>query len=171
MAALVFKVALLTLKTAAKPLASRFEATVMNHPVWRKKVVDMAQWIHRQDVLINRGAEGKTGKAFVASMTEEKAMQLASKVVSEGFLYGMGVVLVVVEIQRKNKEDGEKQAKAAAEKQAIKELHEQHVAADKQLKEELATLGRHLQQMDERLAFMEQQMGRRRSWLPLFGSG
>ena len=43
----------------------------------------------------------------------------------------MGVVLVVVEIQRKNKEDGEKQAKAAAEKQAIKELHEQHVAADK----------------------------------------
>ena len=48
------------------------------------------QWIHRQDVLINRGAEGKTGKAFVASMTEEKAMQLASKVVSEGFLYGVG---------------------------------------------------------------------------------
>lgn len=37
------QVALLTLKTAAKPLASRFEATVMNHPVWRKKVVDMAQ--------------------------------------------------------------------------------------------------------------------------------
>jgi hypothetical protein len=38
-------------------------------------------------VSITRGAEGRTGKAFVAQMTEEKAMALASKVVSEGFIY------------------------------------------------------------------------------------
>lgn len=47
------------------------------------------QRIHRMEVGITRGAEGRTGKAFVASMTEEKAMELASKVVSEGFLYGV----------------------------------------------------------------------------------
>ena len=43
MAALVFKVALLTLKTAAKPLGKQFETLVMNHPVARKKVIDIAQ--------------------------------------------------------------------------------------------------------------------------------
>jgi hypothetical protein len=39
------------------------------------------------EVTINRGAEGRTGRAFVGDITEEKAVQLASKVVSEGFVY------------------------------------------------------------------------------------
>lgn len=34
---------MLTLKTAAKPLASRFEAYVMSHPVARRTVIDLAQ--------------------------------------------------------------------------------------------------------------------------------
>lgn len=38
---------------------------------------------------ITRGAEGKTGRAFVGDMSEEKAVELASKVASEGFLYGV----------------------------------------------------------------------------------
>ena len=47
------------------------------------------QWLHRMEVGITRGAEGKTGRAFVANMTEEKAVELASKVASEGFIYGV----------------------------------------------------------------------------------
>lgn len=169
MAAMIFKVALLTLKTAAKPLATRFEKVVMSHPVWRTRVIDIAQRIHRMEVGITRGAEGRTGKAFVASMTEEKAMELASKVVSEGFLYGMGVVLLGVELHRKNKEDAVKKEKEAAERQAIRDLHERHLRAEKDLREELRTIAKQLHGVDERLQFMEQQMGRRRSWLPLFG--
>ncbi|EFN57171.1 hypothetical protein CHLNCDRAFT_143552 [Chlorella variabilis] len=185
MAAMIFKVALLTLKTAAKPLATRFEKVVMSHPVWRTRVIDIAQAshlrgrglqrIHRMEVGITRGAEGRTGKAFVASMTEEKAMELASKVVSEGFLYGMGVVLLGVELHRKNKEDAVKKEKEAAERQAIRDLHERHLRAEKasccmeDLREELRTIAKQLHGVDERLQFMEQQMGRRRSWLPLFG--
>ena len=163
-AVLVFKVALLTLKTAAKPLAKQFEKLVMNHPVMRQKVIAMAQvsrracrrlpsssawqpgepelhppshtsrqrrslhhstrrqWppthptptlephaahtppptpfsplppcpalqrLHRVDVGISRGAEGKGGRVFVADMVEDKAVELASKVVSEGFLYSV----------------------------------------------------------------------------------
>jgi hypothetical protein len=48
--------------------------------------------LHRFEVSISRGAEGKTGKAFVGDITEDKAVQLASKFVSEGFLYGVGIV-------------------------------------------------------------------------------
>ena len=43
MAAVLFKVALLTLKTAAKPLAKQFENLVMSHPVMRQKVIGAAQ--------------------------------------------------------------------------------------------------------------------------------
>ena len=47
------------------------------------------QYLHRLDVRITRGAEGKTGRAFVGDMSEERAIQLASKVASEFFVYGV----------------------------------------------------------------------------------
>lgn len=36
---------------------------------------------------VDRGAEGKSGKVFVANISEEKAMELAGRVVSEGFVW------------------------------------------------------------------------------------
>jgi len=42
----------------------------------------------------------------------------------------IGVGVVVAELQRKNKEDSAKKEKEAAEKQAIKELHERHLATE-----------------------------------------
>ncbi len=54
----------------------------------------LLQWLHRLEVGITRGAEGKTGRAFVGDMSEEKAMELASKVASEGFLYGVRRVML-----------------------------------------------------------------------------
>lgn len=47
----------------------------------------MLQAMHRFEVRVSRAAEGKSTKAFVGEMTDEKAMQLASKVASEGFVY------------------------------------------------------------------------------------
>jgi Optic atrophy 3 protein (OPA3) len=46
-----------------------------------------AQKLHRLDVRVSRGAEGSSGRAFVGELTEEKAVELAGKVVSEGFVY------------------------------------------------------------------------------------
>ena len=39
------------------------------------------------------------------------------------------------------------------------------------LRAELRTVSKQLHGLDERLQFMEQQLGRKRSWLPLFGQG
>jgi hypothetical protein len=135
----------------------------------------------------------------------------------------MGVALVAVELQRKNKEDSAKKAKDAADKQAIRDLHERHLQAEKassicdlscpvcssggqalrnvtrlllwrtdcmglglpaaccclqDLRAELRTMSGQLHGLDERLLgmdarlqFMEEQMGRRRGWLPSFGGG
>lgn len=39
------------------------------------------------EVYITRGAEGKESRAFVGAISDEKAMDLAAKVVSEGFVF------------------------------------------------------------------------------------
>ena len=43
----------------------------------------------------------------------------------------MGVVLVAVELLRKNKEDTAKKEKEAADKEKVKQLHERHLQAEK----------------------------------------
>ena len=48
----------------------------------------MQKW-HKVEVGISRAAEGKVGKFFVGDMSDEHALQLASKVVSEGFVFGV----------------------------------------------------------------------------------
>ena len=44
MATLVFKVSTLFIKQAAKPLANRFQAYVINHPVLRKQVLSLTHF-------------------------------------------------------------------------------------------------------------------------------
>ncbi len=62
------------------------------------------QYLHRLEILITRGAEGRTGKVFVAEMTEEKSLELASKLVSEGFVFF---------VRRSRATDGEDEARPA----------------------------------------------------------
>lgn len=57
----------------------------------RKICAPLFQFIHRAEIRISRGAEGKEGKAFVGSMTDEKALEMASKVVSEGFVFAVSI--------------------------------------------------------------------------------
>lgn len=54
--------------------------------------INHLQRLHRLEVVISRGAEGKTGKAFVGDMTEEKSLELASKLASEGFVFGVSAM-------------------------------------------------------------------------------
>ncbi len=48
------------------------------------------QKMHKIEVGISRAAEGKVGKFFVGNMSDERALELASKVASEGFVFGVG---------------------------------------------------------------------------------
>lgn len=43
---------------------------------------------------MTRGAEGKVGKVFVGDMAEDKAVQLASTVVSEGAVYSVRIFFI-----------------------------------------------------------------------------
>lgn len=51
------------------------------------------QVLHRFEVRVNRGAEGKSAKVFVGQLSEENALELAGKVISESFVWVVGNVL------------------------------------------------------------------------------
>lgn len=119
MAALVFKVGALALKTLAKPLGDRFKNWVMTHPQYRQAVLRTAQRIHGFEVMVTRKAEGKEGKAFIGSMTEEKSVELASKIASESFLFAVGSLIIFLEYDRSRRKEVQKQQKEAAERQGI----------------------------------------------------
>lgn len=47
------------------------------------------QALHALEVTISRGAEGKTGRAFVGTLTEERALESAGKIASESFIFAV----------------------------------------------------------------------------------
>ncbi|KAF8067202.1 hypothetical protein HT031_002249 [Scenedesmus sp. PABB004] len=77
--------------------------------------------MHRFEVMLGRKAEGKTGRAFIGDMTEEKSVELASKLASESFLFLVGSLIIFAEYERTRRKEVAKQAKESAERHAILE--------------------------------------------------
>uniref|UniRef100_A0A7R9V0X5 OPA3-like protein n=1 Tax=Chlamydomonas euryale TaxID=1486919 RepID=A0A7R9V0X5_9CHLO len=121
MAALVFKLGALVLRTVAKPLGNRFQAYIMDHPTARVYAIGAAQRLHRLEVWVTRAADGKTGRTFVADMTEERSVELASKIASEGFVFTVGLVVVGLEYERLRQRSAARRAADAAERAALLE--------------------------------------------------
>ncbi|KAK9866775.1 hypothetical protein WJX84_012368 [Apatococcus fuscideae] len=113
------QVGTLALRTAAKPLAGRFQAYVLGHPKFRQNVINIAQWMHRTEVYITRGAEGRTGKYIVGNMSEDRALELSAKVVSEAFVFSVGAAVIGWEYSRNRRKDQDKQSRESADRQKV----------------------------------------------------
>eukprot|EP01024_Parvocaulis_polyphysoides_P075163 TRINITY_DN9707_c0_g2_i1.p6 TRINITY_DN9707_c0_g2~~TRINITY_DN9707_c0_g2_i1.p6 ORF type:complete len:170 (-),score=14.60 TRINITY_DN9707_c0_g2_i1:1526-2035(-) len=155
MATLMFKVFTLSVKTVAKPVATRFNNYVMSHPAMRSYVIEIAQRLHRLEVAISRGAEGKTGKVFVANIKEEKAVELASKVVSEGFIFTIGVILLAWEYQRSRQKELQKKIR---EEQHRKEMREQAASEREFLQKETKKQDELIIGLQQRMDELEKQL-------------
>eukprot|EP00877_Chromochloris_zofingiensis_P000077 jgi/Chrzof1/1006/Cz01g36170.t1 len=119
MAALLFKVGALMMRQISKPLGDRFKNWVMSHPEYRSRVLKMAQSLHRVEVMISRKAEGKEGRTFIGDLTEEKSVEMASKIASESFVFGVATLLIFLEYDRNRRNEIKKKRKEAAEKSSI----------------------------------------------------
>ena len=69
---------------------------------------------------MSRRAEGKEGRAFVGDMTDERSVEMASKLASEAFVFTVGSVLIWAEYER-----GQRAAAAKSKKEADAEAAEQ----------------------------------------------
>lgn len=154
--ALVFKVGTLFIKTASKPLANRFQKWVLGHPTGRQRVIALAQYLHRMEVAINRGAEGKTGRYFVPDISEDRAVELASKFVSESFLFSVGVGVLFLEYRRNERNAADKKQKENEFRRQLDEgVHRDREA----LRSEMLQLKACLEAMEQRLDYVEQHYG------------
>merc|ERR1711977_282548 len=108
MAQLAVKVLSLTVKTASKPLANQFQAYMLSHPFVRGKAIEGAQVLHKWNVSLSRASQDKKGKAFVGKLSDEKAMGIASKFLSETFIYVVAGGLLLYEYDRGNKREEKK---------------------------------------------------------------
>lgn len=153
--ALIFKVGTLFIKTASKPLANRFQSYVLGHPASRKRVINLAQYLHRAQVYINRGAEGKTGRYFVPDITEDRALELASKFVSESFLFSVGVGVLLLEYRRNERNAAEKKRKKETKRARL----DASVERDRQaFRSEVMTLKAVMEAMALRMEALESQV-------------
>lgn len=177
MAAFVFKVFTLTLRTAAKPLALRFQQFVLTHPTLRPRVVKLAQAVHKFETRVTRHAEGKTGKVFVGELSDENALDLAGKIVSEAFVYTVAVAVVAFEYNRQSKKDGEKARKESAYRNEAESRYREQLEAQRRHEERLAALERRLEAVagrwEQQLAEQEaeqakQQLQRSNSFYNMF---
>lgn len=129
MAALVLKFFTLGLKTAAKPLAKRFEAYVMGHDKFRQVVLRVAQRLHRWEVnrsveLTEAAAKGEGRRVFVGELADGNAIQLASTIVSEGFIFTVGASIVIFEYERVRRKEVEKKVKEESFHKLVDDMHE-----------------------------------------------
>mmetsp|Transcript_5498 Transcript_5498/g.9523 ORF Transcript_5498/g.9523 Transcript_5498/m.9523 type:complete len:190 (+) Transcript_5498:243-812(+) len=156
MAAIFVKVFVLAIKTIAKPVASRFEHYVMSRPESRQRAINAAQYAHAIEIWITRGAEGRTGKAFIGDMSEEKSIAYASKLVSEGFVFAVGAALVLLEYQRGARNDAAKKIK---EKTKREQLQLETEREQQRLQEENEQQTRLIQRLLERVDNLEKSTG------------
>lgn len=123
MAQLAVKVLSLTIKTASKPLANSFQAFVLGHPAFRQRAIDGAQQVNYWNARLTRAVseDASEGKVFVGKLSDDKALKLASKFLSESFLYAVGGGLIFYEYTRSNNKELEKK-RQKEERRREKEL-------------------------------------------------
>ncbi|KAK9803533.1 hypothetical protein WJX73_005367 [Symbiochloris irregularis] len=164
--AFLFKAFTLTIRTAAKPLANRFERYVVNHPTLRPRVIQLAQTLHAIEIAISRGAEGKTGRAFVGTMTEERALESAGKIASEGFILAVGITILGWEYRRQAGKDEDKKVREEESRRRLvlecKEHSQQQLMAHQVV---LASMQARMEGLEEQVrAMQERKLQRSSSW-------
>lgn len=109
-------------------------------------------------------------RVFVGQMADDKALKLASTVVSEGFLFAVGTALIYLEYDRGKQKDVVKQERE-------KEFRQQVLSMQSALQEQVAVTRCSIDALEARLAAMESMAAdadrtrRRGGWFGMFAAG
>lgn len=95
----------------------------MGHPSLRHRAISLAQKLHKIDVWLDRRgvAASERKKVFVATMTDDTAIKLASKFVSESFIYMVGTAVLGYEYHLSSIGNAAKTQQAMIERRALDE--------------------------------------------------
>ncbi|KAK7246432.1 hypothetical protein RIF29_41300 [Crotalaria pallida] len=138
----LMKLGTLALKTVSKPIASRLKKQAALHPRFRQLIVDMAQANHQMTTKMQRRIYGHATDVTIHPLNEEKAIQNAVDLIGELFVFSVGVVVLIFEVQRSARSEARKE-----------ELRKQELGAVKQGSEDLA---KEVELLKEKIQELEQ---------------
>lgn len=138
----LLKLGTLALKTLSKPVASRLKHQAAIHPRFRQLIINMAQANHQITTKMQRRIYGHATDVTIHPLNEEKAVQAAVDLIGELFVFSVGGVLLIFEVQRSSRSEARKE-----------ELRKQELGAVKQVSEDLS---KEVELLKDRLQELEQ---------------
>lgn len=133
----VVKLGALVLKTVCKPIANRLKKEAGRHPEFRRLIVNLAQTNHRITTNVQRRIYGHATDVEIRPLNEEKAVQAASDLIGELFVFSVAGVALIFEVQRSARSEARKEEIRRQEIQAIKQREEDLQTEVEQLKQKL----------------------------------
>ncbi|GAB2301194.1 hypothetical protein Dimus_035228 [Dionaea muscipula] len=119
------KLGTLALKSFSKPFASRLKKQAGLHPKFRKFIVGIAQANHRLTTTVQRRIYGHATDVEIRPLNEEKAVQAASELIGELFIFSVAGVAVIFEWQRSSRSEARKEEMRKQEMEAIRQREEE----------------------------------------------
>ncbi|KAJ8501086.1 hypothetical protein OPV22_011638 [Ensete ventricosum] len=133
----VVKLGTLVLKTVCKPIASRLKKEAGLHPKFRRVIVNFAQANHRITTNIQRRIYGHSTNVEIRPLDEEKAVQAASDLIGEFFVFSVAGVALIFEVQRSARSEARKEEIRRQEIESMKQKEEDLMRDLEQLKQKL----------------------------------
>ncbi|XP_058095766.1 OPA3-like protein [Magnolia sinica] len=146
----VVKLGSLVLKTLSKPIASRLKQQAGHQPRFRQLIINLAQANHRFTTTMQRRIYGHATNVEIRPLDAEKAVQAATDLIGELFVFSVAGVLVIFEVQRSARSEARKEELRKQELEAMRQKNEDLAREVDFLKhkfgelEHLATKGRGL---------------------------
>ncbi|BAD81625.1 unknown protein [Oryza sativa Japonica Group] len=128
----VAKLGTLALRTLSKPIASRLKNQAAVHPKFRNFIICIAQINHRVTTRIQRRIYGHATDVEITPLNEEKAVQAATDLIGEGFIFSVAVAALIFEVQRNARSEARKEE---ARKQELEELKQREESLSKDLED------------------------------------
>ncbi|XP_058221572.1 OPA3-like protein [Rhododendron vialii] len=138
----VLKLGTLTLRTLAKPIANRLKKDAGLHPKFRQFILNIAQAHHRFSTTMQRRVYGRSTEIEIRPLDEERAIQSASDILGEVFLFSVAGLAVIYEVQRNSRAEARKEELRKQEQEASKKKDEAFATEVENLKLRLEKLER-----------------------------
>ncbi|KAH9606531.1 hypothetical protein KSS87_000518 [Heliosperma pusillum] len=120
----LFKLGTLALRTLSKPIANRLKKQAGFHPKFRGFIISIAQGNHRFTTTLQRRIYNRAENVEIRPLNEEKAVQVASDLIGEMFIFLVAGALVIFEVQRNAKSEAKKEEKRKQELESLKQRDE-----------------------------------------------
>lgn len=157
MAALPFvKIFALLFKEASKPIAGMIKFRAQNHPRGKKLAMMVGRFTERVTQRVEMTVRGQRWSAPLPPVTDAHALSVGADFISQSFLIGVAVSLVLLEYWRAANVKAEESAKAAEAKARRRAIKEARLA---ELEAHALNAEKHAADLEARLAQCENQMG------------